>query len=76
MTLLDSKVCPKCESQMVYGRMGAKDDSSNRYWVALKEIRLFRKPSLTDNGKRIPARAYRCQQCGYVEIYVSDEGIT
>lgn len=69
--MLDTKICPKCDSQMVRGRVS---DYNDIYWIALKEAKIFRKTSLVDDGKRITVQAYRCQQCGFVEIYASDEG--
>lgn len=72
--MLETKPCPKCEGQMIYGRMRSKEDATNRYWIAVKEESIFGRQALVEVGKGIPARAYRCQQCGFVEIYASDEG--
>jgi predicted nucleic-acid-binding Zn-ribbon protein len=74
MTLLDTKTCPKCEGQMTYGRMRSKEDATTHYWTALKEETIFGRRALVDDGKPFPARAYRCQQCGFVEVYASEEG--
>ncbi|MEZ4670103.1 MAG: hypothetical protein R3E39_19535 [Anaerolineae bacterium] len=71
--MLDLKLCPKCDGEMLLGRMGTKDDATDSYWVALKDAKILGRKTKVEDGKRITAHAYRCVRCGFLEHYAPDQ---
>lgn len=68
------QACPKCDSEMVrgwlpdvmYGGIGvgawAEGEPRNSFFFGTK-----------DPKKKIPMAAFRCSQCGYVELFAREE---
>ncbi len=63
-------VCPKCEGQMERG--GLRADTST-VWGRVKESTIFGAKSVQIVSPLYMVDAYRCEQCGYVELYAVKE---
>jgi len=65
--MTDRKQCSKCLSMLISG--------PHFYSDGYVLYGLQRKNFNTSFGKAIPALAYVCMNCGFVELYTTDDGI-
>jgi len=66
----EPKVCPKCSGQMERG--GLRADSS-LVWGRIKETTIFGVKAVQMIPPAYVIDAYRCGNCGYLEMYASRE---
>lgn len=69
--------CHKCGGNMQYGVVA--DDqgggqANNRYWVSGEAAKaLLEHKDLQLGADKVPISAFRCDRCGYLELYARDE---
>jgi hypothetical protein len=66
----DSKQCPKCNRQMT---CGAVRDDNILQWGHVKEGSIFGVKTIHVIPPIYFVDAYRCDQCGYLELYATRE---
>jgi predicted RNA-binding Zn-ribbon protein involved in translation (DUF1610 family) len=62
--------CPKCGGQMERG--GIRGESST-VWGRVKETEIFGVKAVQMSAPYYIVDAYRCEQCGYVELYAVNQ---
>ena len=70
LIMSDSKVCPKCNGQMIQGKLRG---DTNVLWSQIKETKIFGVTAIQPVGTTYSVDAYRCEQCGYLESYATRE---
>lgn len=67
--------CPKCQNEMVQGFI--PDYTFMARWIASwiegQPKRSFIRYTKVPIGGGIPIAAFRCKQCGYLELYSDDK---
>jgi len=65
----EAKKCPKCTGEMNMGKLLARDNPIKHYDLVFEDAE--QRKLLTEKKWLI---AYACENCGYLEIYVSKTG--
>lgn len=68
--MTSEKACPKCNGSMTRG--GMRGDSTVQ-WGHLKEGSIFGVKTVQMIPPIYTVDAYRCDQCGYLELYATQE---
>lgn len=68
--------CPRCRRGMERGFLLDREHGGYRAgeWVEGAPQRSFWTGVKTRGKERIPITAYRCEACGYLEFYATEEG--
>jgi hypothetical protein len=65
-----TNVCPKCAGQMDRG--GLRGDKMS-VWGHIKESRIFGVDVVEIVSPLYAVEAYRCEQCGFIELYATKQ---
>ena len=65
-----TKGCPKCNGQMERGAIRA---DSSAVWGRIKETSIFGVKAVQMIAPYFTVDAYRCEQCGFVELYAVNQ---
>ncbi len=68
--MTETKVCPKCDGQMERG--GLRGDKMS-LWGHIKESTIFGVKVVEIVSPLYTVEAYRCEKCGYVELYAVNQ---
>lgn len=66
--MTSDKACPKCNGAMTRGAMRG---DTTVLWSEIKESKIFGVTAVQSVGTVYNVDAYRCDQCGYVELYAT-----
>ena len=68
--MTEQHVCPKCDGQMERG--GLRGDKMSK-WGHIKESRIFGVDVVDIASPFYAVEAHRCKQCGFIELYATQQ---